>query len=198
MLQPLSDDRKVALLDGRDVKVGLLVDYLDNTVRSLQLGLPIYEVTGNSGFVWAASWNGSGVGVLRFFTAGASMLKGAIVATRIDVRAEQAQELKSKYEELLNKARSGDDNAALALSAAYMNANGVEKNPAEAIKWLKSLANKGDARAETKLASMLLEGTGAPKDENTALQLFKSAADKNNAEAAYALGNIYDRGRGSQ
>jgi TPR repeat protein len=196
MLQPLSEDKKQALLNGREVKVGLLVDYLGNTIQSMQIGLPVYEIAGNSGFVWAASWDESGVGVLRFFAADTSNLNGSIVATKIDARSLKAQELKTKYEELLNKAKSGDADAALALSDAYLNGNGVDKNSAEAVRWLKVLVDKGDARAETKLASMMLEGNGIPRDENAALQLFKSAADKNNPEATYSLGNIYDRGQG--
>jgi TPR repeat protein/uncharacterized protein len=197
ILHPLSDDRREALLKGREVRVGLLIDYLGNTIRSMQLGLPVYEIVGNSGFVWAASWNGSGVGVLRFFAADASNLNGSsIVATRTDARAVEAQALKSKYEELLNKAKSGDADAILALSDAYMMGSGVEKNSAEAIHWLKTLADKGDARAETKLASITLEGNGTPKDESAALGLSKSAADKNNPDAAYALGSMYDQGDG--
>ena len=87
----------------------------------MQLGLPVYEVTGNSGFVWAASWNGSGVGALRFFAADASKSEWiSVVATRLDTSAVKAQEFKRKYEELLNKAKSGDPDAALALSEAYV------------------------------------------------------------------------------
>jgi TPR repeat protein/uncharacterized protein len=194
VLRPLPNDRKQALLNGRDVKVGLLVDYLGNTIRSMQLGLPVYEIAGNLGFVWAASWNGSGVGILKFLAADPSNLDGAIVATRVDANAVKAQELKSKFEELAQKAKSGDADAALALSDAYMNGSGVEKNSAEAIHWLKILADKGDVRALTRLASMMLKGDGVPKDADSALQLLKTAADKNNAEAAFTLANMYDRG----
>jgi TPR repeat protein len=193
-LRSLSDDEIHALLEGQKISLGLLVDYLGNSIRSLQLGLPVYEATGTEGFVYAASWNASGVGTLNFLAAAPSKLNMAVIAAGIDVKTVKAQELKTKFGVLADKARSGDVDAVLALSDAYMNGDGVEKNSANAIHWLKISADKGDPRALTKLALNMMTGNGIAKDPDAALKLLKSAADKNDAVAAFELGNLYDRG----
>jgi TPR repeat protein len=195
-LRPLSDDERQAFLGGNKIRVGLLVDYLGDTVRSMQLGLPVYEATGAEGFVYAANWDAGGVGTLKLLAAAPSKLNGAAIAVGIDVKAAKAQELKTKFEVLSKKAGSGDVDAALALSDAYMSGDGVERNPGNAIHWLRMSADKGDPRAMTKLALNMITGNGIPKDLDAALKLLTSAAEKNNAEAAFELGKVYDRGDG--
>ena len=46
---------------------GILVYFIGNFSNSPRSGLPIYRVSGGSGFVWAASFNPQGRGTLRFF-----------------------------------------------------------------------------------------------------------------------------------
>jgi TPR repeat protein len=196
ILRPLSADRREALLNGREVRLSIWIDFLGDLFRSLQLGLPVYEITGNAGFIWAASWNVTGVGGLRFFAVDPSALNNVGLATKLDTNAAKAQELKRKFEELLGKAKSGDVDAARAVSGAYLNGSGVERSPGEASRWLKILADKGDTRAQAQLALMMLEGNGIQKDPKAALELFKSVAEKNDPEAAYTVGRIYDRADG--
>ena len=64
------------LAQGRDIRAGLMVDFLGNFRRSAQLGLPIYRLAGGPGFVWAANWDQGGRGTLRFFAVDASTLSG--------------------------------------------------------------------------------------------------------------------------
>lgn len=193
-LRPLSDDQKNGLLGGQKESLGLVVDYLGSPIRSMQSGLPVYEVIGTEGFLYAASWDGSGVGTLKFFAAAPTKLNVAVIPTRVDVGVVKAEELKTRFEQLLKKAKLGDLDAALALSDAYMNGDGVERSPSSAIQWLKASADKGDARAMTKLALQMVTENGISRERADALKLLKSAADKNNSEAAFELGKLYDRG----
>jgi tetratricopeptide (TPR) repeat protein len=62
------------LAAGRSPRQGILVDFIGNLTDSARRGLPIYRVTGGSGFVWAASFNPQGRGTLRFFAIDPSAL----------------------------------------------------------------------------------------------------------------------------
>ena len=68
-LLPLEAQGVAQLGAGKDVRSGILVDHLGNFRRSAELNLPIYRVAGGPGYVWAASWDRSGTGTLRFFAA---------------------------------------------------------------------------------------------------------------------------------
>ena len=76
-LQPLDPTRRAELAAGSDNKPGILFDTIGNLQRSAQLGLPIYRFGGGAGYVWSASWNGRGRGVLRMLAIDASRLPGA-------------------------------------------------------------------------------------------------------------------------
>jgi hypothetical protein len=76
-LQPLDRARLAELAAGRDVRAGILVDHIGNFRRSASMGLPVYQVTGGAGYVWAASWDPLGVGTLRFLAADPSELDPA-------------------------------------------------------------------------------------------------------------------------
>ena len=79
-LQPLQADRRAELAAGADEAPGMVVDSIGDPQRSAQLGLPIYEVGGGAGYIWAASWNGRGRGTLRMLAIDASKLPGAVEA----------------------------------------------------------------------------------------------------------------------
>ncbi len=73
-LRPLDRARLADLAAGRDVRAGILTDHIGNFQRSASTGLPVYQVTGGAGYVWAASWDQAGRGTLRFLTIDASRL----------------------------------------------------------------------------------------------------------------------------
>jgi hypothetical protein len=77
-LLPLDANNVAQLAQGRDIRAGLMVDFLGNFRRSAQLGLPIYRLAGGPGFVWTANWDPGGRGTLRFFAVDASMLSGPV------------------------------------------------------------------------------------------------------------------------
>lgn len=80
VLQPLDPQSMGELAAGRDVRAGLILDHIGNFQRSARLGLPVYRLTGGAGYVWAASWDASGRGTLRFLTVDASQISPAPVA----------------------------------------------------------------------------------------------------------------------
>jgi hypothetical protein len=89
-LQPLDRTRLADLAAGRDVRAGILVDHIGDFPRSASMGLPVYRVTGGAGYVWAASWDPAGRGILRFLTIDPSRLFPGAAAIAPDVASNAA------------------------------------------------------------------------------------------------------------
>ncbi len=66
VLEPLDNDSIKTLSEGRSPKKGYLVDFIGNFARSAKEGLPIYRISGGAGFLWVASFDPIGRGILRF------------------------------------------------------------------------------------------------------------------------------------
>jgi hypothetical protein len=81
VLEPLDASSVSELAAARDVHRGFLIDHIANFQRSAQLGLPIYRLRGRAGYVWAASYDQSGRGTLRFLTIDASLLPEPVALT---------------------------------------------------------------------------------------------------------------------
>jgi hypothetical protein len=71
-LEQLDQESIKLLADRKGLKKGLLIDFLGNFVRSAKAGLPIYRIDGGPGFIWAASFDSKGHGVLRLGAVDAS------------------------------------------------------------------------------------------------------------------------------
>ena len=93
---------------------------------------------------------------------------------------------------------SGNAWAQRELGFAYFTGRGVEKSPADAIKWWQKSAEQGDALAQFSLGGCYDLGHGVPKDPARAFELFRQAADQGVPSAHYALGTCYDSGKGVQ
>jgi hypothetical protein len=65
VLEPLDNDSIKTLAEGRSPKKGYLIDFLGNFARSAKEDLPIYRISGGAGFVWLASFDPIGRGILR-------------------------------------------------------------------------------------------------------------------------------------
>jgi uncharacterized protein YecT (DUF1311 family) len=78
-LEPLDAADVSTVASGGSVK-GLLVSFLGDLQRSAKAGVPVYELAGGAGFLWAATFNQDGRGVLRFLTIDASRIALPIVA----------------------------------------------------------------------------------------------------------------------
>jgi hypothetical protein len=66
VLEPLDTDSIKTLAEGRSPKKGYLIDFIGNFTRSAKEGLPIYRISGGAGFLWVASFDPIGRGILRF------------------------------------------------------------------------------------------------------------------------------------
>jgi uncharacterized protein len=64
-LQQLTSDEISTVASGRSV-AGLSVSFLGDVQRSAKAGVPIYRLAGHAGFLWVATYNSSGRGVLRY------------------------------------------------------------------------------------------------------------------------------------
>jgi hypothetical protein len=71
-LEQLDQESIKRLADRKGLKKGLLIDFLGNFVRSAKAGLPIYRIDGGPGFIWAATFDQKGHGLLRLAAVDAS------------------------------------------------------------------------------------------------------------------------------
>jgi len=72
VLEPVVGDELRLLEEDKPLKKGIAIDFVGNFSQSARQGLPIYRLAGGAGFVWAASYNQSGRGTLRFSAVDAS------------------------------------------------------------------------------------------------------------------------------
>jgi hypothetical protein len=72
-LEPLDSASVEIVATGESPRKGLLADFLGNFQRSARLGLPIYRLSGGSGYVWSASADRNGRGYQRTFVYDADM-----------------------------------------------------------------------------------------------------------------------------
>jgi hypothetical protein len=72
VLEPIVGDELRLLGEDKPLQTGIAIDFIGNFTQSARQGLPIYRLAGGAGFVWAASYNQSGRGTLRFSAVDAS------------------------------------------------------------------------------------------------------------------------------
>jgi TPR repeat protein len=72
----------------------------------------------------------------------------------------------------------------------------VNRNNANAVRWIPKAAEQGDARAQAELGSIYKDGEGAARDDAVAAAWYQKAADQGLAQAQYDLGLMYAAGRG--
>ncbi|MBR4104238.1 MAG: sel1 repeat family protein, partial [Thermoguttaceae bacterium] len=76
-----------------------------------------------------------------------------------------------------------------ALGLAYWSGElGVERDGAEAVRWLRKGDKSGNVDATKNLAICFETGDGVEKDAAEAVRLYRKAAEKGNVEAARRLG----------
>jgi S1-C subfamily serine protease len=72
VLEPIVGDELNVLAADRPLPKGIAIDFIGDFTKSARQGLPIYRLSGGGGFVWAASYDESGRGTLRFVAVDAS------------------------------------------------------------------------------------------------------------------------------
>jgi TPR repeat protein len=76
--QLTADD--VARIASGGTSAGILVSYLGDLQKSAKAGAPVYRLAGGAGFLWVATFNRDGRGVLRFLAADASKYEPSQIA----------------------------------------------------------------------------------------------------------------------
>src|ERR1700680_4589777 len=82
-------------------------------------------------------------------------------------RAQSSAQESSKQKviaDLKEMAAAGDVKSQVLLGLAYLTGDGVRKDDAEAIKWLRKAADQDNAAGERYLAEMYFKGRGVPAD----------------------------------
>ena len=93
-------------------------------------------------------------------------------------------------------ARTGNAEAAHFLSMLYATGQGVARDDAEAVRWVRIAAEAGHVEAQRKLGQFYHLGRGVDPDEAEATRWMRRAAEAGHPEAAGHLGMQYYLGRG--
>lgn len=101
---------------------------------------------------------------------------------------------RGRYETALDEfqaaAVAGDVRAALALAQMYETGRGVERDPAEALRWRGQAASAGHAGTQFELGRDYLNGTGVARDPVRAAYWLREAASQGHPNAQLALGGL--------
>ncbi|MBC8207113.1 MAG: sel1 repeat family protein [Kiritimatiellales bacterium] len=92
--------------------------------------------------------------------------------------------MRTPAERYLRAAERGNAKAQLKLGLCYYNGQGVEPNPAEAVRWFRLAAKQKNAEAEFYMGRAYNTGEGVKKDDEVAYAWFERAAQKGHRQAA--------------
>ncbi|HYF33705.1 MAG TPA: tetratricopeptide repeat protein [Prosthecobacter sp.] len=98
--------------------------------------------------------------------------------------------------ELRGWAERGDADAQFELGLRLLNGEGVEKNEAEAVTWIKKAADQKHLKAQFLMGAMHQDGLGVPKDQAKAVEWYRKSAENGFAAAQHELAMAYDLGQG--
>jgi len=108
----------------------------------------------------------------------------------------QAAAKKQAIADLKEVAYAGDVAAQVRLGVIFLTGDGVAKDDAEAVKWLRKAADQDNALAERYLAEMYFKGRGVPADNDEAAKWLRLSAEQGDAQSEYNLGVLYTQGLG--
>ena len=95
-----------------------------------------------------------------------------------------------------NDAEQGHATTQFNLGRMYANGEGVPKDDAEAVRWVRLAAEQGYAAAQSNLGRMYANGEGVPDDDAEVVRWFRLGAEQGYAAAHFNLGRMYDNGEG--
>ena len=79
-LEPLRPE-EISVVASGGSHPGILVSFLGDLRRSAKAGVPVYRLAGGAGFLWAATFDQNGKGVLRYLAIDASEIESRQVAS---------------------------------------------------------------------------------------------------------------------
>jgi len=100
------------------------------------------------------------------------------------------------FEQTIEAANQGDAIAQFNLGVRYINGNGVDKDPAAAVKWFRTAADQGLANAQFNLGVCYAEGLAVDQDAKEAVAWYEKAARQGHAMAQCNLGVCFKAGNG--
>jgi TPR repeat protein len=100
------------------------------------------------------------------------------------------------YRELAPAAAGGAPAAQYAVARMYLSGEGVPRDGAEGLKWLRKAALAGVGVAQYQLGAYYEWGVEVPQDYSEAARWYRMAADRGVPVAQYRLGLLYLRGFG--
>lgn len=109
---------------------------------------------------------------------------------------QQNEANKKAFEEIKDKAESGDAEAQNQLGVCYHNGTGVVKDYAKAMKWVRKAAEQNNAWAQFNVGYFYACGKGVAKDTVEAVKWYHKSAEQGNDEAQRYLGSCYGNGEG--
>ena len=110
--------------------------------------------------------------------------------------SDQALAKQKVIADLKEMAAAGDLKSQIQIGLAYLTGDGVRKDDAEAVKWLRKAANQDNPIAERYLAEMYFKGRGVPADNAEAAKWLRMAAEQGDAQSQHNLAVLYTQGLG--
>ncbi len=217
-LEQLNKDEAQRFGEGKRPEAGYYIDFLGNFARSAREGLPIFRIAGGAGFVWVASFDQKGRGVLRFGAVDATaylpkivdniLLSDERLMARCDEVAANAADNYRKASgvpfEQINpgiaiaaceeavKRNPEESRLTYQLARSYLKANRF----ADALTFYRKAAARNYAAAQNDLGYMYERGLGVQKDLSEAVSWTFKAAQNGDRNAQFSLGVAYENGQG--
>ena len=132
--EPLDIESLKNLAEGeRPTTKGYLIDFIGDFARSAKEGLPVYRLNGGAGFVWVASYDQKGRGILRFAAVDASAMSPQLAATQASTNSsdQRGQASARNLQFLMKGVRTADDFIKLAEETFLAALNDVEADESE-------------------------------------------------------------------
>jgi TPR repeat protein len=98
--------------------------------------------------------------------------------------------------DLKEMADAGDVKSQVQIGLAYLTGDGVHKDDAEALKWLRKAADQDNPVAQRYLAEMYFKGRGVTADNAEAAKWLRMAAEQGDAQSQHNLAVLYTEGLG--
>jgi hypothetical protein len=151
VLEPLDNDSIKILAEGRSPKKGYLIDFIGNFARSAKEGLPIFRISGGAGFLWLASFDPLGRGILRFAAVDPSASHPTLLSN--EARPSEAQAIGPDVQPAGAERASADANVAARQQSEKANAE-IARNEAETAKRNAQLAQTEIERLKAEMAKL--------------------------------------------
>ena len=121
------------------------------------------------------------------------------LAAAADDDRDQAKRIADWQRQAVYGAKHGPQVVAWAqynLGVSYLNGEGVPRDEAEAIWWIRNSAQRSYAPAQYLLATLYQEGRGVEQSYDEAVFWFRTAASREHGGAQYRLSQMYADGIG--